>query len=170
MKRTLRFLPTALVALGLLLHSTATARGETDGPWTTDYPAAVARAKAESRPLFLLFTGSDWCPYCIVLEKEILGTPEFAHFARDQLVAVFFDFPRHKRLEAALEKQNAAVSNNWDVHAYPTVLIVAPDGRRLGQLGYMEGGPKTFIRAIRQLLREGAATPPPSAPTSTPAK
>ena len=31
--------------------------------WTDNFPQAVAGAKKEKKPILMLFTGSDWCPY-----------------------------------------------------------------------------------------------------------
>src|SRR6478752_6234951 len=47
------------------------------GAWTTDYPAAVKVAQERKLPLFLQFTGSDWCGWCQKMEKECLSKPEF---------------------------------------------------------------------------------------------
>ena len=33
-----------------------------------DYDAAAARAKVSGKPIFALFTGSDWCIWCKRLE------------------------------------------------------------------------------------------------------
>ena len=45
--------------------------------WGTDYDAALARAAKEKRPVLALFTGSDWCPYCVQLEKKVLKDSSF---------------------------------------------------------------------------------------------
>jgi thioredoxin-related protein len=44
-------------------------RAET-GEWLTDFSAAKKKAKEENKPILMLFTGSDWCPWCIKWEKE----------------------------------------------------------------------------------------------------
>lgn len=152
-KRTLLGLVVAL----LLPLRLAASEAELDGvKWSTDYAAAMARAQAEQRPLLLKFTGSDWCPPCKRLAAEVFDTPEMAAYAEAELVAVYIDFPRTKPLPAEVRAQNDRLAEQYGVTAYPTVKVVAPDGQVLGQLGYMEGGPKTYIRAIKRLLRNAA--------------
>ena len=42
--------------------------------WHTDIKEAMGLAKKEDKPLFLFFTGSDWCGWCIRLQKEVFKT------------------------------------------------------------------------------------------------
>ena len=56
-------------------------------PWAPSYDQAVARARASHKDLVLLFTGSDWCGFCMQLEREVFHSPEFARRATQQ-----FDF------------------------------------------------------------------------------
>ena len=47
--------------------------------WHTDVNKAVDISAKTKKPLLLFFTGSDWCGWCIKLQKEVMKTPEFAH-------------------------------------------------------------------------------------------
>lgn len=47
----------------------------------TDFEAAKATAQAEGKPLFLYFTGSDWCVWCIRLEEEVFSREAFVNYA-----------------------------------------------------------------------------------------
>jgi len=151
-------LPLALLALGLLpnLALAADSTAQARPPWTTDYAAAREKAAAEERLLLLNFTGSDWCPPCRRLDAEIFSTPHFVAFAEERLVLLYVDFPRRKQLPEALRAQNDRLADEFQIESYPSIWIVAPDGTRLGRLGYMEGGPRTFIRAIQRLERRRA--------------
>ena len=131
-------------------------------PWETDYAAAAQRAEKENKILLLNFTGSDWCRPCKQLAVEIFETPEMAAYGRTRIVMVYVDFPRREELPPALKTQNDKLAEQFGVDSYPTVWVVAHDGTRLGSLGYMEGGPKTFIRAIERLAAKRA--PPASQP------
>ncbi len=120
-------------------------------PWLTDYAAALEKAKEENRNVFLFFTGSDWCGWCMRLEREILRMPEFADFAAENLVLVKLDFPRGFRLPAAQTKQNQQLAQQYGVRGYPTVVVLKPDGTVAGDLGYETGGPKPFIEKLQSL-------------------
>ena len=50
---------------------------EGDLTWHTDVNQAIETSIAEKKPLFMFFTGSDWCGWCIRLQKEVFFKPEF---------------------------------------------------------------------------------------------
>jgi thiol-disulfide isomerase/thioredoxin len=119
--------------------------------WLTDYAAALAQGKEQKRNIFLFFTGSDWCGWCIRLKKEILATPEFAHYAREHLVLVELDFPRGKPLPPVLKSQNASLAQQYRIQGFPTVIVLNPAGTPVGRLGYQEGGPGPFVARLKGL-------------------
>ena len=79
-------------------------------PWHTGLPIALDKARAENKAVFVNFTGSDWCGYCIQLKREILVTPAFESFASNNLVLVEVDFPKRKAItrRPAASKQRAS--------------------------------------------------------------
>lgn len=112
--------------------------GKTPAGWTDNFTAAVGKAKAEKKPLLALFTGSDWCPPCQNLEKNILLQPAFRDFAEKHLVLLFLDFPRDAKLDENVKKQNDSLAKKFSVEGYPTVLILSADGQKelWKQVGY----------------------------------
>jgi protein disulfide-isomerase len=121
-----------------------------DALWMTDYKQALAQAAKEKRNLLLDFTGSDWCPYCIQMDKEVLSRPEFEEFAKKNLVLVKLDFPRKKQLPPAETAQNRKLGQQFAIEGYPTYVLVNAEGKEVKrQVGYLEGGPKEFIKWAR---------------------
>ena len=49
--------------------------------WSENYLQARKAAAAKKIPMLILFSGSDWCPPCMQLDKTILDTKEFAAYA-----------------------------------------------------------------------------------------
>ena len=43
----------------------------------SDFDKALAEAKAAKKHVFVLFTGSDWCGWCIKLRKNVLDNKKF---------------------------------------------------------------------------------------------
>lgn len=121
--------------------------------WQTDAPKAQAKAKAEKKLVMLDFTGSDWCGWCIKLNKEVFSQPAFVEYANKNLVAVEVDFPSKKALSAAQKQANAALARKYNVEGYPTIIVLNSDGRKIGELGYQPGGPKAFIAALEKLKK-----------------
>lgn len=120
------------------------------GQWTTDYMAATAQAVAEKKRTFLFFTGSDWCPWCKRIEREILGTKEFISYAKENLILVKVDFPRETPQSPQLMAVNARLAEHYRVSGYPTVIVLDSEGRVLGRLSYVEGGPKPFLKELKR--------------------
>ncbi len=102
--------------------------GKTPAGWTDNFTAAVGKAKSEKKPILALFTGSDWCPPCQKLEKNILLQPAFKDFAKKHLVTLFLDFPREAKLDDGVKKQNDDLAKKFSVEAYPTIIILSSDG------------------------------------------
>jgi protein disulfide-isomerase len=119
--------------------------------WLTNYSAAQTRARAENKMLLMNFTGSDWCPPCIKLHREVFSQPQFADYAANYLVLLEVDFPRTKVQSAEQKLANEKLSNQYGVYWFPTVIILDPGGKKLGELGYTPGGPKAFIADLEKL-------------------
>lgn len=122
--------------------------------WTTDAAKAQAQAKKENKLVLLDFTGSDWCGWCIKLNKEVFSTPEFAEYAKKNLVLVEVDFPRKKQLSSAQKSANQALAKKYNIEGYPTIIVLNGDGKQVGELGYMPGGPKAFTAELDKLKKK----------------
>jgi thioredoxin-related protein len=142
MKRTLILIVASLVVCGA-----------SAGEWLMDLPKAQAQAKKENKLVLLDFTGSDWCGWCIKLKKEVFDTKEFQDYAAKSLVLVEVDFPRKKQLSAAQVKANQALQDKYKIEGYPTIIVLNGDGKKVGELGYMPGGPKAFNAELAKLKK-----------------
>jgi protein disulfide-isomerase len=127
--------------------------------WQTDMNEAMKISKKSKKPLFLFFTGSDWCGWCIRLQKEVFKTPEFEKWAKKNVVLVELDFPRKTAQDPAIQRQNAELQQTFAVQGYPTVWIVnasKKDGKinleKLGSTGYLAGGPTAWLANANQIL------------------
>jgi protein disulfide-isomerase len=144
----------ALVAYARWEGAPAAAGSESQVEWLTDFNAAQAKARAENKPLLVDFTGSDWCPPCILLEKQVFSQSEFAEYAAKNVVLVKIDFPRRKPLPAAEQAKNEALARQYDIRGFPTVLVMDAAGTVKGQLGYMVAGPGRFTAKIDEILKK----------------
>ncbi len=125
-----------------------------EGEWLTDLPKAQAQAKAEKKMVLMDFTGSDWCGWCIKLNKEVFSQPAFTEYAKKNLVLVEVDFPTKKKQSAELKKANEALQKKYDIEGYPTIIVLNSEGAKIGQLGYEPGGPKAFIAELEKLKKK----------------
>jgi len=125
--------------------------GAAELTWTTDLAGAKTKAKSESKLVMMDFTGSDWCGWCIKLNKEVFSTPEFIEYAKKNLVAVEVDFPQHKAQSDELKKTNRELQRQYGIQGYPTIIVLNSQGKKVGTLGYEEGGPQPFIARLEAL-------------------
>jgi protein disulfide-isomerase len=121
--------------------------------WGTDYKTALAQAKAQNKLVLLDFTGSDWCGYCQLLEKEVLSQPSFKDFADKNYVAVTLDYPHNTPQSDAVKQQNDALAKQYNIEGFPTLIVLSADGKELGrQVGYDPGsGPGAVIAKLKSL-------------------
>ena len=138
-------------AIGLLAVLALLGVNAAASEWLTDLPKAQAKAKEEKRMVLLDFTGSDWCGWCIKLHNEVFSKPEFAEYARKNLVLVEVDFPRKKKLSAEQKKANDALQQKYRIDGFPTIIVLNGEGKKVGKLGYLPGGPKAFIAELEKV-------------------
>lgn len=141
-----------LAAVFGLVCSLSVRAGGGEG-WETDFKKAVERATKENKPLLLDFTGSDWCGWCIKLDKEVFSKESFKKWAESNLVLVSLDFPRKKQQSAELKKQNEELSEKYNVEGFPTIILLASDGKKvLGTTGYQSGGPDAYVKHLQEII------------------
>ena len=120
--------------------------------WLTDYEKAKALAKKESKPLFLYFTGSDWCSWCKKMDSEILSTAPFQQALGDAFIFVKLDFPELTPLDPKLKKQNQELQKTFNVRGFPTIILLDPDLKQIATVGYHAGGGQVFATKVQKLL------------------
>jgi protein disulfide-isomerase len=143
------FLP--IVAVLTLTLAAACAAGDS---WSTDYPKALEQAKKEKKVVLLDFNGSDWCPPCVALKKQVFETEEFKKFAGEKLVLVDVDFPRRKKQPKDLAAANEKLSEQFKVESFPTILLVDATGKvLLREEGYADESAKDYIAILKKALK-----------------
>ena len=120
--------------------------------WGEDFEAAKAAAAKDKKPILVDFTGSDWCGWCIKLDKEVFSKKEFKDYAKDNLILLSLDFPHEKKQTSKLKKQNEALSKKFGVEGFPTVLLLDADGKKIAETGYQEGGAAKYVEHLKDLL------------------
>ena len=130
-------------------HATAAAKSG----WLTSLDEAQKTAQAEKKLLLMDFTGSDWCGWCIMLDKEVFSKPEFKEYASKNLVLLELDFPRMKKMPPEVTAQNEKLAIKYGIQGFPTVVVFDSSGKPLGALGYQAGGPQAFIAELEKLKK-----------------
>lgn len=130
--------------------------GATAGKWTMDLDAAKKLAAEKKLPILLDFSGSDWCHWCKVMEENVFTKPEWATYAKDNLVMVLLDFPNDESLiPEKYVARNEALQAEYGVKGFPTFIVLDDDGEtELGRLGSgSDKTPASFQGELEVLFR-----------------
>lgn len=141
----------SLLAVVSALFMLPLAAADIPAGWTANYEQALAQAQKENKNVLVLFTGSDWCPYCVKLHNEVLAKPEFKAFAKDKFVLVYIDFPNGKKQTDEEKKYNKALEQKiGGVSGYPSTVILDKNGKELGRVG---GFTPQYIQALENAVK-----------------
>ena len=129
--------------------------------WHTDVNKAINISVQTGKPLFFFFTGSDWCGWCIKLQKAVFNKPEFATWANKNVVLVELDFPKRTPIAENLRKQNRELAQIFGVRGYPTVWFVTPQKenekinfKKLGSQGASPLNVNGWISGANQIIKD----------------
>ena len=129
--------------------ATSTPKGFTD-----DLDAAMKRAAGNGRKIVAVFSGSDWCGWCMRLEKEVLSKKAFLGVATNTYELVYIDNPMDKNLLSDTgRKNNRRLTKEYGVEGFPTVLVLDASGKTVTTLGYERGGPKKYLAKLEEEIR-----------------
>lgn len=131
---------------------TSTAFANVPEGWTTDLEKAFKQAKAEKKPVLVEFTGSDWCPPCIAMRKNVFSKKEFVSEASKKYVLVELDFPNGDK---AVKEKNQPYAEKYKIEGFPTVILFNPEGKEFTRF-FASEFPKTedFLKHIDTALEK----------------
>ncbi|MBC8205906.1 MAG: thioredoxin family protein [Kiritimatiellales bacterium] len=121
--------------------------------WLTDFEAAKQLATEKGLPILADFSGSDWCGWCIRLDKEVFSQDEFKAYAEGSVVLFLADFPQTKPQSEEVKMQNEALAEKYGIRGFPTVLLLDAEGNVLERTGYQPGGAEKYVEHIKDLLK-----------------
>lgn len=116
--------------------------------WKYNFEEAKKIASEENKNIVMIFSGSDWCAPCIRLEKNIWQSDDFKKESAEKWVLLKLNFPRKKANQLSEEQtnHNRALAEKYNREgSFPLVIIMQPDGKILGKLGFKNVDPKEYI-------------------------
>ncbi len=127
-----------LVAMAVMLAGSAVfavesnKKGATPGKWTMDLEAAKKVAAEMKLPILLNFSGSDWCGWCKIMEKNVFAKKEWSAYAKENLLMVLLDFPSDSSLvPKEFVARNEELHAKYEVSGFPTFIVLDDDGETL---------------------------------------
>ena len=131
---------------------TASAFGSALEGWSTDLDKALEKAKAENKPVLVEFTGSDWCPPCIAMRKNVFSKKEFVDAASKKFILVELDFPKGDK---AVKEKNEPFAEKYKIEGFPTVVLLNSEGKEFNRF-FASQYPKTedFLAHLDEALEK----------------
>lgn len=114
----------------LLVHSTADNTVDVNTvEWQTDYQQALRTAKKSKKNVLVYFTGSDWCPPCKMLKKDLFETESFKQLSTEY-VLLYVDLPRNKDLlsKEQLEQNKSLLPKYNKKGVFPLLVVLSSNG------------------------------------------
>lgn len=139
-----------VVVLFVLVALVTGSYAEAPKGWETDVDVAIKRAKKENKAVMIEFTGSDWCPPCIAMNKNVFSKDEFFKEASKDFILVHLDFPQK---DPELAKKNLPMHEKYKVPGYPFVVLLDSEGKQFSAFpAVMYPDVDKFLNAIKLAL------------------
>ncbi|MCK4998791.1 MAG: thioredoxin family protein [Anaerohalosphaera sp.] len=120
--------------------------------WIQDYEKAIKLAADQGKDIIMDFTGSDWCGWCIKLDKEVFTQQTFIDEIPKKFVLLKLDYPRNKSiLTEEVIAQNKDLKNKYSVSGFPTIFVTDAAGKPYAKTGYQKGGPEKYIEHLYKM-------------------
>ncbi len=119
----------ALLTVGSAILGSSTALSA-EAQWLIDFEQAKALAKKEGKDLLMDFTGSDWCGFCIQLDKNVFSKEIFAEKIPEKFILLKIDDRRDKSKQSEAEKKMVReLTKKYGISGFPTILLCDAEGR-----------------------------------------
>jgi len=123
------YLGTVRVALAAIIFTLAGNASAEEG-WLVSFEKAKEQAAKEGKPILMEFTGSDWCPPCKALHKNVLVKDVFKKEMPKHFILLKLDNPKDKSKQTEDEKeQYKKLSKEYKVSGVPSIFLVDVGGK-----------------------------------------
>ena len=122
--------------------------------WLVDFEKAKAQAAKEEKSILMEFTGSDWCPPCKALAKNVLTQDVFKTEMPKNFVLLKLDSPRDKSKQTPEEiEQYKVLAAKYSIQGVPTIFLADAKGRPYYQtVGYSGDPADKYVANLKEQL------------------
>jgi thioredoxin-related protein len=143
-----------LLAVGTAAILSLTVAAQAAEGWVLDFEKAKAQAAKEGKSILMEFTGSDWCPPCISLQKNVLSKDVFKTEMPKSFVLLKLDSPRDKSKQTPEEiEQYNTLSAKYGIRGVPTIFLADAKGRPYYEsVGYSGDPADKYVANLKEQL------------------
>ncbi len=121
-------------------------------PKVDDFNKGMQLAQLYNRPLILVFTGLDWCPWSKKISEELFASPEFSAAIGNAFIFVHLDYPHASSKSLIMTPEKSALKNKYAVTTFPTLIMIEPDGKEVTRLSYSELTASKFAFSLKNIF------------------
>lgn len=118
--------------------------------WQSKFDRAKKEAEETGLPILLVFSGTEWCTYCVQLDKALFSKDEFQTYANQNLVLMKIDMePGGVAPNRAAQK----LAQEFSGRGVPRYYLLDSQGKTLGQQNGFDPkmSPKVFAEWVKGL-------------------
>jgi len=116
------------------------------------YEAAQAEAMATGKTVYLAFLGEDWSVASKAWVRDIMDSEAFQALAAERLVVLTVDANLSEQPDKRREAHLQALTITYNIKSYPTLILVAPDGREILRHGHRTISAPDYVAALEAVL------------------
>ncbi len=122
-----------------------------DATWQRDYKEASKIAESKNKPMLIVVTGLDWCPWSKKVFEEIIREKEFTRELEEEFVLTWIDYPKqYVQLDEEC-KEIKAFQKEFKPQKLPIFYLVDSRGYKIAQVGQLPLKAGEFARYVRHL-------------------
>lgn len=105
----------------------------------------------QSKYKLIIFEGSDWCPNCRRLEKNVLSDSLFLNELKTLSVRIeLIDFPQSKKLSPETRQYNSSTADKFEFDGnFPTIVITRTDTLKYQRIMYTNQSAGDFLNQLK---------------------
>jgi thiol:disulfide interchange protein len=119
-----------ILALFTILAATVTIASAGLEGWMEHLDKALEKAKQENKPVLVEFTGSDWCPPCKMMRRNVFSKKEFVDAASKKWILLELDLPKGNKEVA---ERNQPLAKKFKIQGVPTVILLDKNGKEFNR-------------------------------------
>lgn len=126
-------------------------------PWVTSIAEARELAAEKELPILLVFSGSDWCKGCILLDRNVFTDESFLNSSGKSFIPLRADFPRKKknRLSDEATSENNKLASEFNPNGtFPHLVLLHADGQRQAALPIKYDSANELLSQISTSLKQ----------------
>lgn len=116
--------------------------------WNSDSNSAQKEAIKFGLPIYLVFTGTSWCPPCQSMERLVFSSSAFRDFANQNVVLMKITVPGSRRL-TGFDQQ---LSDQYGISSYPTILLLDDTGKEFYKHSGASIDPERHTTKMKKLI------------------